>query len=234
MISVVIPSFNEEERIERCLLSLQKQDFPREEYEIIVVDGGSKDKTREIAEKYADVVFIQTSPKVGGARNDGALRAKGDIIATTDADTILPPDWLKRIKSGFSNPDVVMLYGPVWPIESTLKNKLYLFLANNFAHLGYLTGTILFTLGCNSIFRAEPFRSVGRYRVSDAGDDLEIAHRMRKVGKVKFDRKLSVGFSMRRYDQFGALKSVYEWFYIVFHGGDADKYQYTKREYGKE
>ena len=68
MISVVIPSFNEEERIERCLASLVKQDFPRNEYEIIVVDGGSKDRTREIAEKYADVVFIQTSPKVGGAR----------------------------------------------------------------------------------------------------------------------------------------------------------------------
>ena len=58
MISVVIPSFNEEERIERCLVSLTKQDFPRNDYEIIVVDGGSKDKTREIAEKYADIVFI--------------------------------------------------------------------------------------------------------------------------------------------------------------------------------
>ena len=127
MISVVIPSFNEEERIEQCLVSLTKQDLPRSEYEIIVVDGGSKDKTREIAEKYADLVFIQTSPKVGGARNDGALRAKGDIIATTDSDTILPPDWLMRIKENFTDPEVVMLYGPVWPIESTIKNRLYLF-----------------------------------------------------------------------------------------------------------
>jgi len=231
MISVVIPSFNEEERIEQCLVSLTKQDLPRSEYEIIVVDGGSKDKTREIAEKYADLVFIQTSPKVGGARNDGALRAKGDIIATTDSDTILPPDWLMRIKENFTDPEVVMLYGPVWPIESTIKNRLYLFFANSFAHFGYLTHTVLFTLGCNSIFRAEPFIAAGMYRVSDAGDDLEVAHRIRNIGKVKFDRKLFVGFSMRRYDQFGAFKSIYEWFYILFHGGDADKYQYTKREY---
>jgi glycosyltransferase involved in cell wall biosynthesis len=231
MISIVIPSFNEEERIERCLVSLVQQDFPREEYEIIVVDGGSKDKTREIAEKYADLVFIQTSPKVGGARNDGALRARGEIIATTDADTILPPNWLSRIRQDFLDPEVVMLYGPVKPIEATIKNRFYLFLANSFAHIGYLTGTILFTLGCNSVFRAEPFKKAGMYRVSDAGDDLEIAHRMRRIGKVKFDRKLFVSFSMRRYDQFGALKSIYEWFYIVFHGGDAEKYQYTKREY---
>ncbi|MCA1917579.1 glycosyltransferase family 2 protein [Methanospirillum hungatei] len=231
MISIVIPSFNEEERIERCLASLAQQDFPRQEYEIIVVDGGSKDKTREIAEKYADLVFIQTSPKVGGARNDGALRARGEIIATTDADTILPPNWLSRIRQDFLDPEVVMLYGPVRPIEATIKNRFYLFLANSFAHIGYLTGTILFTLGCNSAFRAESFKKAGMYRVSDAGDDLEIAHRMRRIGKVKFDRKLFVSFSMRRYDQFGALKSIYEWFYIVFHGGDVEKYQYTKREY---
>lgn len=231
IISVVIPSYNEEERIERCLQSLQSQDLPREEYEIIVVDGGSKDKTREIAEKYADQVFIQTSPKVGGARNDGAIRARGEIVATTDADTILPPDWLSRIRRGFSNPDVVMVYGPVTPVEKTIKNRLYLFFANTFAYFGYITGTVLFTLGCNSAFRTEVFREAGMYRVSDAGDDLEIAVRMRNLGRVQFDRRLKVSFSMRRYDQFGALRSIYEWIYIVLQGGDAKKYQYTQKKY---
>lgn len=231
MISVIVPSFNEEERIEACLSSLIHQTMPRNRYEIIVVDGGSKDKTREIAEKYADEVFIQTSPKVGGARNDGAQRAKGEILVTTDADTYLPPDWLDRIEQGFSDPAVVMIYGPVRPIEGTMKNRFYLYLANTLAGIGYLTGTILFTLGCNSAFRREAFIQAGMYRVSDAGDDLEIAHRMKKLGKIRFDRHLWVGFSMRRYDQFGALKSVYEWFYIVFHGGETEKYAYTRREY---
>ncbi|MFH0966674.1 MAG: glycosyltransferase [Methanobacteriota archaeon] len=231
MISVVVPSFNEEERIDGCLASLTHQTIPRDQYEIIVVDGGSKDNTREIAEKYADTVFIQTTPKVGGARNDGAMVTKGDILVTTDADTYLPPDWLERIESGFANPRVVMLYGPVRPIERSLKNHCYLFLANLFAWIGYLTGTIHFTLGCNSAFRRDAFMQAGMYRVSDAGDDLEIAHRMKKFGKIRFDRRLWVGFSMRRYDQFGALKSVYEWFYIVLHGGDADNYAYTRREY---
>jgi len=231
MISVIVPSFNEEERIDGCLYSLSHQTLPRDCYEIIVVDGGSKDKTREIAEKYADTVFIQTSPKVGGARNDGAGKAKGEILVTTDADTYLPPDWLERIEQGFTDPNVVMIYGPVRPIERTLKNRFYLFLANTFAGIGYLTGTVLFTLGCNSAFRRDAFMRAGMYRVSDAGDDLEVAHRMKRLGKIKFDRRLWVGFSMRRYDQFGALKSVYEWFYIVFHGGDADKYSYTRREY---
>ncbi len=231
MISVVVPSYNEEERIEGCLASLSRQTIPRSRYEIIVVDGGSKDRTREIAERYADRVFIQTSPKVGGARNDGAAAAQGNILVTTDADTYLPPDWLERIEQGFADPRVVMLYGPVRPIEKTIKNRLYLWMANTFAWIGYLTGTVLFTLGCNSAFRRDAFMQAGMYRVSDAGDDLEIAHRMKKTGKIRFDRRLWVGFSMRRYDQFGALKSVYEWFYIVFHGGDADKYAYTRKEY---
>src|SRR5512137_590710 len=101
MISVIIPTFNEEESIAQCLVSLSHQTVPRSEYEIIVVDGGSKDATCEIAQKYADQVFLQTSKKVGGARNDGAKAAKGEIIATTDADCILPPTWIQRIEKDF-------------------------------------------------------------------------------------------------------------------------------------
>ncbi len=77
MISVIIPTFNEEENIAQCLVSLSHQSMPRSEYEIIVVDGGSKDATCEIAKKYADLVFTQTSKKVGGARNDGVMAASG-------------------------------------------------------------------------------------------------------------------------------------------------------------
>ncbi|MBI4896489.1 MAG: glycosyltransferase, partial [Candidatus Aenigmarchaeota archaeon] len=76
MISVVIPTYNEEKNIEQCLLNIAHQTIPRHAYEIIVVDGKSKDKTRQIAEKYADKIIIQTSQGVGGARNDGVATAK--------------------------------------------------------------------------------------------------------------------------------------------------------------
>ena len=134
MISVIIPSYNEDTNIGRCLLSLLAQDIPRNEYEIIVVDGDSKDRTREIAGQYADQVFIQTSRRVGGARNDGVLASRGEIIATTDADCILPPDWLRNIRDAFKDEDVVQLYGPVDPIEPGIKNKFSLMLANTFCH----------------------------------------------------------------------------------------------------
>jgi len=231
MISVIIPSYNEEANIARCLLSLQNQTIPREEYEIIVVDGNSKDRTREIAGSYADIVFIQTSNKVGGARNDGVLRSRGGIIVTTDADCVLPADWLENIKSEFSKQPIVQLYGPVDPIEEGIKNRISLFFANTFARIGYYSGALYYTLGCNTAFDRETFIKAGMYRTVDAGDDLEIARRMRKLGKVKFSNRVRVGFSMRRYQQYGTLKSLYEWLYIVAHGGSSDKHSYTKREY---
>ncbi len=231
MISVIIPTFNEEENIAQCLVSLTHQTIPRSEYEIIVVDGGSKDASCEIARKYADRVFIQTSKKVGGARNDGVAAATGDIVATTDADCILPSDWIEKIGRDFADSRISQVYGPVYPIEDTLGNKFSIFLANTFARVGYYSGTFYYTLGCNTAFRKEAFKKAGMYRCIDAGDDLEIALRMKDQGKILFDGKLKVGFSMRRYQQFGTFKSLYEWVYIVAHGGETQKYSYSQKKY---
>jgi glycosyltransferase involved in cell wall biosynthesis len=231
MISVVVPTYNEEQNIERCLESLADQTVPRETYEVIVVDGNSKDRTRELAEPLADSVFIQKSKRVGGARNDGAMAASGEVVATTDADCILPRDWVERIGKNFAEREIVQLYGTVYPIEDGVRNRLSLVGANTFSRLGYHTRTIYFTLGCNTAFDREAFIRAGMYRCIDAGDDLEIAQRMRRIGKVYLDPDLAVGFSMRRYQQFGTIKSISEWLYIVLRGGDAGGVTYSQREY---
>jgi glycosyltransferase involved in cell wall biosynthesis len=231
MISVIIPTFNEEENISQCLVSLRHQTLPRTEYEIIVVDGGSKDKTREIAGKYADKVFVQKSPRVGGARNDGFMAAAGDIVATTDADCILPPTWLETIRDGFSDESVVQVYGPVYPIETGIRNALSLTVANAFSLAGYVTRIFYYTLGCNTAFRKDAVIRAGLYRCIDAGDDVEIAIRLSRLGKVRFIGAMKVGFSMRRYKQYGSIRSLYEWMYIVAHGGHVEKYTYSQKEY---
>ena len=231
MISVVIPAYNEEANIVACLESLNRQTIPRREYELIVVDGNSKDRTRELAVPLADLVFIQTSAKVGGARNDGIQRARGEIVATTDADCVVPPDWLERILADFDRYHPVQLYGTVYPREGGIGNHLALALANTFSRLGYWTRTLYYTLGCNTAFDRQAFLSAGMYRTIDAGDDLEIALRMKKQGKVMLDPSLKVGFSMRRYQQFGIIRSLYRWLYIVYHGGESRKYQYSHQEY---
>lgn len=230
-ISVVVPSYNEEGRIGRCLASLQDQDLDRGEYEVIVVDGDSADRTREIAAEYADSVFVQSSPKVGGARNDGVLAARSPLIATTDADCVIPRDWVRRARDALSREGVVLAYGTVYPVEDTVKNRASLGLANIASAIGYRTGRLFYTLGCNTAFQKEAFVRAGMYRTVDAGDDLEIARRMAREGKILRDPKLRVGFSMRRYEQFGTLRSLYQWLYIVRKGGQSEKYTYTRREY---
>jgi glycosyltransferase involved in cell wall biosynthesis len=233
MISVVIPAYNEEKRIERSLSALTNQTVPREMYEIIVVDGGSNDKTREIAEQYADKVFIQTSPRVAGARNDGFLCSQYDLVATTDADSVVSPNWVESVMKSFSKPEVVLSYGPVTSIEKESGNKRYVYLFNGLIWFGALTNLYHYTLGCNTAFRKEALIKAGLYRILDAGDDLEIAVRMRKMGKVRFSPDMNVGFDFRRYEQFGFWRTIYEWYSIVLQGGISEKYTYTRRQYDK-
>lgn len=94
-ISVIIPAFNAEKFIEKCLISLKEQTF--KDFEIIVVDDGSRDKTAEIAQKYARVVKNKINLGEGQSRNVGAKEARGDILVHTDADVVTPPDWLQNI-----------------------------------------------------------------------------------------------------------------------------------------
>ncbi|MCK9313305.1 MAG: glycosyltransferase [Methanocorpusculum sp.] len=235
MISVVVPSFNEESGIEACLKSLCDQTLPRDQYEIIVVDGNSKDKTREIAEKYADKVFIQTSKKVGGARNDGVLASRYDLIVTTDADCFLPRGWLETIVKDFGKyPEASVIYGPIYPLEPGFRHKFEVFLYNLVVRFGAWTGVFYATLGSNTAFRKNLFIEAGMYRVVDAGDDWELPRRMKNYGRVVLDMKMIIGFSMRRYINFGLFRSAFQWFYVVAKGGESEKHQYMGKEYTKK
>ncbi len=231
MISIIIPAYNEEATIERCLYALTHQTVPRSSYELIVVDGNSHDRTREIAAVYADLVFIQESDRVPGARNDGFVRAKNDIVATTDADSIVAPDWIEQILHTFADPKVVLAFGPVTSIEDTPKNRQYVLLFDILMWFGAVTRMYYYTLGCNTIFRYDALSRAGMYRIMDAGDDLEVATRMRKEGKVIFNPHMKVGFDFRRYDQYGFWRTIYEWYRIVLAGGISKKYTYTRKEY---
>jgi cellulose synthase/poly-beta-1,6-N-acetylglucosamine synthase-like glycosyltransferase len=231
MISIIIPAYNEAATIRRCMDALSHQTVPRAMYELIVVDGNSKDTTREIAAEYADIVFIQESERVPGARNDGFRRAKYDIIATTDADSLVAPDWVEQLLDSFADPEVVMAFGPVTPIDVNPKNRRYILLFNFIMKFGAATRLYYYTLGCNTAFRFEPFESAGMYKIKDAGDDLEVGFRMRKKGKVCFNPGLRVGFDFRRYEQFGFWKTIFEWYMIVLQGGISRRFSYTRRVY---
>src|SRR3989344_7281398 len=98
-VSVVIPAFNEEKYIGNCLRSVANQSEKPDE--IIVVDNNSKDRTVEIAKKFKVKVLSETKQGISYARNKGFNSAKYETIARCDADSIVPKNWIKKIKKGF-------------------------------------------------------------------------------------------------------------------------------------
>jgi glycosyltransferase involved in cell wall biosynthesis len=99
MISIVIPTKNSERTLEACLDSIKTQTY--QNYELIIVDGFSKDKTRAIAERHTDEIF--TSPEsLPAARNLGFSKAKGDLFISIDSDMVLEKDVLEEIAGGMS------------------------------------------------------------------------------------------------------------------------------------
>jgi len=111
-VSVIIPAYNAENVIDKCLSSLLKQNYPKKSYEIIVVDDGSTDSTKEIVKKFKKVKLIEQKHKgPAAARNLGAKHAKGDILLFIDADCIPSKNWIKYMVEPFKNKEIVAVQG---------------------------------------------------------------------------------------------------------------------------
>ena len=123
-VSVIIPTYNEEKVIGECLLSLSKQTV--KDFEVIVVDDGSTDKTVEVLSQVSAIkcqVFQQDHKGPGVARNLGAKSAKGDILAFVDADMTFDPNFLQKLikpiehktaKGTFSREEYVSNWDNIW------------------------------------------------------------------------------------------------------------------------
>jgi glycosyltransferase involved in cell wall biosynthesis len=112
LISVIVPAYNEEKLITSCLKSLENQDFGSQNYEVIVVNNASKDRTNQIVKDFNLKLFNEPKKGASLAVKKGFLKASGQIVATTDADTIVNTSWLSNIYEAFkSNPDAVIVGG---------------------------------------------------------------------------------------------------------------------------
>ena len=189
-ISVVIAARNEEQGIGRCIASFRSMDYPQDLFEVIIVDDHSSDRTADIIHDMAvkNVRVIQPAGQgKKAALATGIQTSRGEIVATTDADCLVPPQWLNIIGSAFDE-QTHAVTGPVCYTET--KGLLQNFQALEVLGLmlitggGVQSGMHYLANGANLAFRRSAFDQVGGYAGNEhyaSGDDLflveKIAHK---------------------------------------------------------
>ncbi|MDI6690839.1 MAG: glycosyltransferase, partial [Candidatus Bathyarchaeota archaeon] len=112
-VSVIVPVKNGAAYIKELLDSLMQVDYNKDKLEIIVVDGNSTDNTREIVSQYPVKLLLEERPGLNAARNTGVKNSNGEIVAFTDADCIIPKNWVSKIVDNFRDFQVGCVGGNV-------------------------------------------------------------------------------------------------------------------------
>lgn len=220
--SIVIPAYNEEKVLRPTLLSIKKLGTPRREFEVIVVDNNSKDRTSEVArENGADKVVFEPEPGTNFAREAGRKAAHGEIIAFLDADTTPSIDWLSKIEEDLSRKGVVAVSGPfdygfkgvMRSIDRVYTRYLMPAAPKVLRFLFWRKAGVI--IGGNFAAYAWALEKIGGLPpLKFYGDDVAIAMFLsRRVGKVFFDRELLVKSSPRRFEKEGLLSTVFKYIY---------------------
>jgi glycosyltransferase involved in cell wall biosynthesis len=125
--TVVVPAFNAASTIDECLRSLLELDYPPELREIVVVDNGSHDATLAVLERYSSRIVCLREARRGpsAARNAGIRRARGDVVAFTDADCTVDPDWLRELVQPLEDDAVGIAGGRIMARKEANEAELY-------------------------------------------------------------------------------------------------------------
>ena len=219
MISIIIPTRNEEKIIEKILSNLKsKITIP---HEIIVSDGNSTDETASIARKYADKVVIQdkSRPKtISTGRNQGAEAAVGEYVVFMDADCTVenPDDFFTKALTYFEkHPKTVALCAKikVLPEHSTLMDKIVFSCVNttftffnNVLRIGASSGEFM-------MIKRDVFFKVGGFKEHlVASEDINLFYTVSRVGRTHLLRSLVVLHTGRRAHAIGWPLLLWEWF----------------------
>jgi glycosyltransferase involved in cell wall biosynthesis len=184
LVSVIVPVFDDRERLERCLDALAVQTYPN--YEVIVVDNGSREPVADLDGRYDVRLAYEARPGSYAARNRGLSVAAGDVIAFTDSDCIPAPDWLEKGAARvLSAPSVGLVAGAIDVFARDPARPNMIEFHDLFRHLRqrhYLEQR-RFGVTANILTRRDVLEDVGRFddRFRSAGD-LEWCRRVHAEG----------------------------------------------------
>ncbi len=188
-VSVVVCAYNAADTLEDCLTALARQTYP--DYEVILVNDGSRDNTGAVGRLHANVHVIDIpNGGLSAARNVGLGAATGEIVAYTDADTRPDRDWLTFLVQPFLNSDVVASGGPnVVPPDDPPIAQCIARAPGGPTHVLLDDRIAEHVPGCNMAFRRDALLSIGGFNpiYLRAGDDVDVCWRLQAKGwKIGF------------------------------------------------
>lgn len=214
-ISIIIPAYNEKEYIGICLQSLVRQKTKRN-FEVVLVDNNSTDDTKKIAESFKDNLNIRVITEKqqgrGIARWRGFEESTGDILFSTDADTILPANWIEDFMGYFNDKKIVAVTSLCNIDDSSKKNRMLFNLIHLIADASYRIASGHYCLyGFSYAIRRDVYVKAGKIdKTLSALDDVDLSGRVKKYGMIKLVRNLPVLTSNRRYKN-GLVRGVIDY-----------------------
>jgi len=203
LVSIVIPTYNEEKHIRFLLESIKKQDYDGE-IEIIVADAYSQDKTVEIAKQYTDKIVLVKERGIARGRNAGLKIARGEIVIFVDADTLMFPNCVSTIVNIMkSDKDIVGVCPVMWGYEGNTIHKIVSQFVNMLMVIFAKFGKYAFHTLCVAYRRKELLEIGGFNEDIEPGEDIDISLRICKLGKCIVYKKPLAATSLRRLKKFG-------------------------------
>jgi GT2 family glycosyltransferase len=195
--SVVVPTYNRPEAVRRCLLALAQLDYPRDRFEVIVVDDGGTTPVDPVVDDVREHVAVsllrQANAGPAAARNEGARRAAGDYLLFTDDDCEPDPGWLRALARRFdAEPDVMVGGRTVNALrENVYSEASHAILDLVYRHYNRDPRHARFVASNNLAVPADGFHDVGGFDTSypsAGGEDRELCRRWIATGRrIVFD-----------------------------------------------
>ncbi len=236
-LSVVIPTLNEEKYIGHLLKALEEQTF--QNFEVIVVDGNSKDKTQDIVKSFKKLnikLVVEKKKGIGLARNSGAKKASGDILLFLDADVLMRKSFLKNCLNEFESRFLEVSTARSEPMSHDFKDYMYHVIQSGVIRAAQYFSPLAAGY-CIFCTRRLHERIGGFDEQVPLGEDVDYVERAGQLGKFRVMRSSKILVSVRRFKKEGWTNAWSKYMgaglYRIFKGNvksDIFKYDFGKYE----
>lgn len=205
-ISVIVPTLNEEKKIERCLKFIRSQKTALD-FELIVADSNSQDRTLDFSEKYADKIINVKKKGIWRARNAGAKKARSKFLCFIDADTLIPKNYLSCAYPVIDGDNSITGLSCAFTFDRHSKSlRMVESVCNNYLLMQGMRGRGEI-LGFNNVINKKYFEKVKGFPNKPL-EDGALSIKLRKIGKIVYLPEPRVVTSSRRFRNGGILKTT--------------------------